>query len=158
MIHKPTYFYEKYLISTALTRLHGNPYVLFRRRLSAEGAKPESNNRCKSELGHVCVWVCVWVCVCVWYLELSPEPRHLAQWMKHQNFGLSRAHCLGTITFFYSSHVVLSAHAQYIFCRYFVIFPIPLDRLSSNLLRRVRNRCVALCASENHVTHFAHAQ
>ena len=26
---------------------------LFRRRLSAEGAKPESNNRWKSELGHV---------------------------------------------------------------------------------------------------------
>ena len=27
--------------------------TLFRRRLSAEGAKPESNNRWKSELGHV---------------------------------------------------------------------------------------------------------
>ena len=31
--------------------------TLFRRRLSAEGAKPESNNRWKSELGHVCMWV-----------------------------------------------------------------------------------------------------
>ena len=30
---------------------------LFRRRLSAEGAKPESNNRWKSDLGHVCGWV-----------------------------------------------------------------------------------------------------
>ena len=35
---------------------------LFRRRLSAEGAKPESNNRWKSELGHVCImWVGGWV-------------------------------------------------------------------------------------------------
>ena len=31
--------------------------LLFRRRLSAEGAKPESNNRWKSDLGHVCMWV-----------------------------------------------------------------------------------------------------
>ena len=30
---------------------------LFRRRLSAEGAKPESSNRWKSDLGHVCGWV-----------------------------------------------------------------------------------------------------
>ena len=38
------------------------PYVaLFRRRLSAEGAKPESNNRWKSDLGHVCMYVCMWV-------------------------------------------------------------------------------------------------
>ena len=36
---------------------------LFRRRLSAEGAKPESNNRCKSDLGHVCMWVVGWVCM-----------------------------------------------------------------------------------------------
>ena len=33
----------------------------FRRRLSAEGTKPESNNRWKSELGHVCMWVGGWV-------------------------------------------------------------------------------------------------
>ena len=32
------------------------PIYLFRRRLSAEGAKPESNNRWKSELGHVCMY------------------------------------------------------------------------------------------------------
>ena len=32
---------------------------LFRRRLRAEGAKPESNNRWNSELGHVCMWVCM---------------------------------------------------------------------------------------------------
>ena len=35
----------------------------FRRRLSAEGAKPESNNRWKSELGHVCMYVGRWVCM-----------------------------------------------------------------------------------------------
>ena len=34
---------------------------LFRRRLSAEGTKPESNNRWKSELGHVCMYVCMYV-------------------------------------------------------------------------------------------------
>ena len=33
--------------------------LLFRRRLSAEGAKPESNNRWKSDLGHVCGYVCM---------------------------------------------------------------------------------------------------
>ena len=35
-------------------------HTLFRRRLSAEGAKPESNNRWKSELGHVCRYVCMY--------------------------------------------------------------------------------------------------
>ena len=34
-------------------------HVLFRRRLSAEGAKPESHNRWKSDLGHVCMYVCI---------------------------------------------------------------------------------------------------
>ena len=38
-------------------------YRLFRRRLSAEGAKPESNNRWKFELGHVCGYVGGWVCM-----------------------------------------------------------------------------------------------
>ena len=64
--------------------------LLFRRRLSAEGAKPESNNRWKSELGQVCGWV--------WYLELSREPRHVAQQMRYQNVGLGNGHCLGTIS------------------------------------------------------------
>ena len=40
--------------------------VLFRQRLSAEGAKPESNNRWKSDLGHVCMYVCMYyVCMYV---------------------------------------------------------------------------------------------
>ena len=63
---------------------------LFRRRLSAEGAKPESNNRWKSELGHVCMYV--------WYLELSREPRHVTQQMMYQNVGLRNGHCLGTVS------------------------------------------------------------
>ena len=52
---------EVYLLHLASTMHH--TYVIntlsFRRRLSAEGAKPESNNRWKSELGHVCGWVCM---------------------------------------------------------------------------------------------------
>ena len=70
----------------------------FRRRLSAEGAKPESNNRWKSELGHVCMWVGGYVGMYVWYLELSREPRHVAQQTRYQNVGLRNRHCLGTIS------------------------------------------------------------
>ena len=65
-------------------------FNLFRQRLSAEGAKPESNNRWKSDLGHVCMYV--------WYLELSREPTHVAQQMRYQNVGLRNGHCLGTIS------------------------------------------------------------
>ena len=66
----------------------------FRRRLSAEGAKPESNNRWKSDLGHVGGWVGMYV----WYLELFRKPRHVAQQMWYQNVGLRNGHCLGTIS------------------------------------------------------------
>ena len=66
----------------------------FRHRLSAEDAKPESNNRWKSELGHVCMWVCGYV----WYLELSRKPRHVAQQTRYQNVGLRNGHCLGTVS------------------------------------------------------------
>ena len=69
-------------------------YLYFRRRLSAEGAKPESNNRWKSDLGHVCMYVCGYV----WYLELSREPIHIAQQTRHQNVGLRNGHCLGTVS------------------------------------------------------------
>ena len=42
--------------------------------LSAEGAKPESNNRRKSDLGHVGRrFVGDWVSGYAWYLELSRE-------------------------------------------------------------------------------------
>ena len=34
---------------------------------------------------------------CVRYLELSREPKHVAQQMRYQNVDLSSGHCLGTI-------------------------------------------------------------
>ena len=64
--------------------------------LSAEGAKPESNNRWKSDLGHVLVgrrFVDGWVSGYVWYLELYREPKHVAQEMRYQNVDLSNGHC-----------------------------------------------------------------
>ena len=77
-------------------------YHEFRRMLSAEGAKPESNNRRKSDLGHVGRrFVGGWVSGYVWYLELSREPKHAAQQMRYQNVDLSNGHCLGTIIIFY---------------------------------------------------------
>ena len=69
--------------------------------LSAEGAKPESNNRRKSDLGHVGRrFVGGWVSGYVWYLKLSREPKHAAQQMRYQNVDLSNGHCLGTIIIF----------------------------------------------------------
>ena len=66
--------------------------------LIAEDAKPESNNRRKSDLGHVGRrFVGGWVSGYVWYLELSREPKHAAQQMKYQNIYLSNGHCLGTM-------------------------------------------------------------
>ena len=69
--------------------------------LSAKGAKPESNNRRKSDLGHVGHgrFVGGWVSGYVWYLELSREPKHAAQQMRYQNVDLSNGHCLGTIRY-----------------------------------------------------------
>ena len=76
-------------------------YHEFRRMLSAEGAKPESNNRRKSDLGHVGRrFVGGWVSGFVWYLEISREPKHAAQQMRYQNVDLSNGHCLGTIIIF----------------------------------------------------------
>ena len=51
---------------------------LFRRRLSAEGAKPESNNRWKMGSGHVCIlYVCLYVFMYVFrkYLAISSTER-----------------------------------------------------------------------------------
>ena len=43
--------------------------------LSSEDAKPQSNNRTKSDLGHVGRrFVGAWVSGYVWYFELSREP------------------------------------------------------------------------------------
>ena len=73
----------------------------FRRMLSAEGAKPESDNRRKSDFGHVGRrFVVGWVSGYVWYLELFREPKHAAQQMKYQNLDPSNGYCLGTIIIF----------------------------------------------------------
>ena len=37
----------------------------------------------------------MWVGMYVWYLELSREPRHVAQQTRYQNVGLRNGHCLG---------------------------------------------------------------
>ena len=47
---------------------------------------------------YVCIYVCMYVCMYVWYLELSREPRHVAQQARYQNVGLRNGHCLGTIS------------------------------------------------------------
>ena len=52
--------------------------------LSAEGAKPEANNRRKSDLGDVGRRF-VGVSGYVWHFELSREPKHAAQQMRYQN-------------------------------------------------------------------------
>ena len=46
------------------------------------------------------MYVCMggWVCEYVWYLELSREPRHVAQQTRYQNVGLRNGYCLGTIS------------------------------------------------------------
>ena len=41
-----------------------------------------------------------WLSGYVWYLELSREPKHVAQQMRYQNVDLSNGHCLGTIIIF----------------------------------------------------------
>ena len=44
------------------------------------------------------MWVGGYVGMYVWYLELSREPRHVAQQTRYQNVGLRNGHCLGTIS------------------------------------------------------------
>ena len=41
---------------------------------------------------------CMYVCGYVWYLELSREPRHVAQQTRYQNVDLGNGHCVGTIS------------------------------------------------------------
>ena len=73
----------------------------FRWMLSAKGARLESNNQWKSDLIHVGRrFVGGWGSGYVWYLELSCEPKHIAQQMRYQNVDLSNGHCLGTIIIF----------------------------------------------------------
>ena len=56
--------FDKYL-----KYLSFSPIDLFRRRLSAEGAKPESNKRWKTGSGHVCMYVC--------FSKISHDLEHL---------------------------------------------------------------------------------
>ena len=42
------------------------------------------------------MFICMWLDI--WYLELSREPRHVAQQTRCQNVGLRNGHCLGTIS------------------------------------------------------------
>ena len=41
---------------------------------------------------------CMYVGMYVWYLELSREPRYVAQQTRYQNVDLGNGHCLGTIS------------------------------------------------------------
>ena len=45
-----------------------------------------------------CMYAHGWVRGYVWYLELSREPRHVAQQTRYQNVGLRNGHCLGTVS------------------------------------------------------------
>ena len=55
----------------------------------------------KSDLGHVGRrFMGGWVSGYVWYLELSREPKHVAQQMRYQNVDLSNGYCLGIIIYF----------------------------------------------------------
>ena len=63
------------------------------RRRREAGVKQSMEIRVRS-----CRYVCMWVCGYVWYLELSREPRHVAQQTRYQNVGLRNGHCLGTIS------------------------------------------------------------
>ena len=47
-----------------------------------------------------CRFVGGWLSRYVWYLELSREPKHVAQQMRYQNVALSNWHCIGTIIIF----------------------------------------------------------
>ena len=47
-----------------------------------------------------CRFVGGWLSGYVWYLELSREPKHVAQQMRYQNVDLSNGHCLGIIITF----------------------------------------------------------
>ena len=47
-----------------------------------------------------CRFVGGWLGGYVGYLELSREPKHVAQQMRYQNVDLSNGHCLGIIIIF----------------------------------------------------------
>ena len=47
-----------------------------------------------------CRFVGGWLSGYAWYLELSREPKHVAQQLRYQNVDLSNWHCLGIIIIF----------------------------------------------------------
>ena len=63
------------------------------RRRREAGVKQSMEIRVRS-----CMYVGGWVGMYVWYLELSREPRHVAQQTRYQNVGLRNGHCLGTVS------------------------------------------------------------
>ena len=63
------------------------------RRRREAGVKQSMEIRVRS-----CMYVGGYVCMYVWYLELSREPRHVAQQTRYQNVGLRNGHCLGTVS------------------------------------------------------------
>ena len=63
------------------------------RRRREAGVKQSMEIRVRS-----CMYVCMYVGGYVWYLELSREPRHVAQQTRYQNVDLGNGHCLGTIS------------------------------------------------------------
>ena len=101
----------------------------FRRRLSAKGAKPESKNRCKSDLGHVGIWVAGYGMV---FGIISPTTaRSATNDVPKCNVGISNGHCLGTILIFQRliTWPILRMRSTYL-----VISPILMGRFGSNLL------------------------
>ena len=67
------------------------------RRRREAGVKQSMEIRVRSCM-YVCMYACGWVGTYVWYLELSREPRHVAQQTRYQNVGHRNGHCLGTIS------------------------------------------------------------
>ena len=64
---------------------------LFRRRLSAEGAKPESNDRWKMGSGNVCMYVCLYCMVFayIWWFKVPTESK-VVSYYSHVNSILLR--------------------------------------------------------------------
>ena len=100
----------------------------FRRRLSAEGTKPASNNRWKSDL---VMYVGGWVCMVFGIISRTKARSATNEVPKCRS--PQRALLGHHYTFHSSSHVIYSEHALYI-DRYLVISQILLDRFGSNLL------------------------
>ena len=69
--------------------------ILFRRRLRAEGAKPKSNKRWKTGLGHVCMYVCMYVCIFVCFSHISHNLQRILSSNQYRSLAHWMLHCLG---------------------------------------------------------------